>query len=626
MCGIAGIFDHLNHPKIDELRPMVTILGHRGPDAEGTFVNGPIAMGMRRLSIIDLTTGNQPISNQDNSVTVVCNGEIYNYVELRSQLEEKGYRFKTKTDTEVLIHLYSEYGVDMLNSLNGMFAFSIWDELNKTLFIARDRMGIKPLYYAKLKDRLLYASELKSILTQSYLDKSLDLNAVADYLRIGYIPQAESPYKLVRKLLPGHYLLMCHDKISIVKWWDLKREWKQSNKSKLQSGFDYKTKGIFDKSIEYRMRSDVPVASFLSGGLDSSLISVTASKMSPIQFQTYNVMFKDAIFDESPYAVAVSKHSQTDHHQVVASASDALNKLPLLLWHMDEPIADSAIIPNFLVSEFASKNVKVCLSGLGGDEFFGGYSRYVDKPMGSYRKFFSKFPLLTRFLVRVLNRSKPKYAMRLAPLTGENNKWRLYLNLIQQFDTSMIKKLGLKEFGCTESIIENLWNEYPGEDSVGRRQFIDQHTYLPDQILALTDRMSMAVSLEVRVPFLDHNLIMQAYQLSDIQKQSINGDFKIWLKSVLGYRVPENILNRKKWGFDAPVVNWVNSLTLQSIIKQLPEILAEIFNKDYIKILVQDKHNPRYHNMMWTLIVLAVWLKVRIYKEPPRMTINQLFQ
>jgi len=265
MCGIAGIFDTQVYPGFDELNPMVQIMVHRGPDAEGTMIKGPIAIGMRRLSIIDLTTGDQPISNHDNSVTVICNGEIYNYVELRGELIKKGYSFKTKTDTEVLVHLYSEYGCEMLPYLNGMFAFAIWDEKKQSLFIARDRMGIKPLYYAQIDKRFLFASELKSILTHPGLDKSLDMNGIADYLRLGYVPNSETPYKAARKLLPGHYLEVNKEKFSIIRWWDLKEEY-NGNQYSVANGYDNETVKIFDRSIEFRMRSDVPVASFLSGG------------------------------------------------------------------------------------------------------------------------------------------------------------------------------------------------------------------------------------------------------------------------------------------------------------------------------------------------------------------------
>jgi len=624
MCGVAGIYDPKMHPTKEELRPMVHIMEHRGPDSEGTMLKGPVAFGMRRLSIIDLDTGDQPISNSDQSVTVICNGEIYNYIELKQELLVKGYVFKTKADTEVLVHLFSEYGHEMLDRLNGMFAFAIWDENKQTLFIARDRMGIKPLYYTQTGDRFLFASELKSLLTQSDAERVLNPNAISDYLRLGYIPQEATPYKDIYKLLPGHYLKINAEHVQNVQWWDLKKI--HSEKEKTQPDFDHRTVQSFDESIKLRMRSDVPVASFLSGGLDSSLISATASKMSPINFHTYNVKFDDAVFDESPFADLVAKQNETDHHQLKVSTSDILDQLPLLLWHMDEPNADSAIIPNYLVSKYAAENVKVCLSGLGGDELFGGYSRYIDKPLGPYRKLLARLPVLAKLLLPLVKIINPKYANRIYPFTGKQNQWRTYLNQIQLFDTETLEKMGLQETGDAEDLIRKLWDEYPKDDSIGRRQFIDQHTYLPDQILALTDRMSMAVSLEVRVPFLDHRLLMQAAQIPGINKQSASGDFKMWLKKHLGERVPQEISNRKKWGFSSPLENWISNPSLEKIIAQLPEYLSIVLNPKFVSKLVANKQDPRYHNMMWRLLVLAVWLRVADLNKLPDQTIDKIFE
>lgn len=624
MCGIAGIFDSHTHPNSGELLPMVQIMTHRGPDHEGTLVTGPIALGMRRLSIIDLDTGNQPIQNHDQSVSVIANGEIYNYLELRVGLEEQGYQFKTQTDTEVLVHLYTEYGQEMLPKLNGMFAFAIWDNKLQSLFIARDRMGIKPLYYTQVGDRFLFASELKSITTQKNIDKSLNENAISDYLRLGYIPRSATPYQSIHKLLPGYFLKVNEKQVHCEQWWDLKKP--HTPDQEMLEDFDSRTMESFDHSIKLRMRSDVPVASFLSGGLDSSIISATASKMSQIEFQTYNVKFDDTVFDESPYAQLVAEQNGTDHHHVAVSATDVLEKLPLLVWHMDEPNADSAIIPNFLVSEFAAKNVKVCLSGLGGDELFGGYSRYVDKPLGPYRQFFKRFPWIAWLALPLIRLFSPGNAKRIYPYTGKKHHWRTYLNQIQLFDTYELRKLGLKQTGQTENLIRTLWNEYPGSDAVGQRQFIDQHTYLPDQILALTDRMSMAVSLEVRVPFLDHHLIGQAANLSGEKKQSATGEFKIWLKNTLGIRVPEELLHRKKWGFAGPVENWISNNALADIIQTLPQLLSGLLNEKYIRLLVENKEDPRYHTMMWRLLILAIWLKVSGMSKKPEKTIDQLFE
>ena len=603
---------------------MVQIMTHRGPDHEGTLVIGPIALGMRRLSIIDLDTGNQPIQNHDESVSVIANGEIYNYLELRAGLEEKGYQFKTQTDTEVLVHLYTEYGQEMLPKLNGMFAFAIWDNKLQSLFIARDRMGIKPLYYTQVNNRFLFASELKSLMVQENIDKSLDEDAISDYLRLGYIPRSATPYQSIHKLLPGYFLKVDEKQVYCEQWWDLKKP--HTHDKEMLEDYDSRTMESFDQSIKLRMRSDVPVASFLSGGLDSSIISATAAKMSPIKFQTYNVKFDNTVFDESPFAQLVAEQNGTDHHHVSVSATDVLEKLPLLVWHMDEPNADSAIIPNFLVSEFAARNVKVCLSGLGGDELFGGYSRYVDKPLGSYRRFFKRFPWMAWFALPLLKLLSPGNAKRIYPFIGKKHKWRTYLNQIQLFDTYELRKMGLKQTGQTENIIRTLWDEYPGRDTVGQRQFIDQHTYLPDQILALTDRMSMAVSLEVRVPFLDHHLLTRAANLSGEKKQTATGEFKIWLKNTLGKRVPEELIHRKKWGFAGPVEKWISNDSLATVIQNLPQLLSTLLNEKYIRLLVENKEDPRYPSIVWRLLILAIWLKVSGLSQKPEKTIGQLFE
>lgn len=623
MCGIAGIFDSVNPPEMRELEPMVRILRHRGPDSDGFMLNPRIALGMRRLSIIDLKSGDQPISNAEGSITVILNGEIYNYLELRDNLLRKGYVFQTQSDTEVLVHLYAEHGTEMLPLLNGMFAFAIWDDIAKRLFLARDRMGVKPLYYARFGSRLLFASELKSLLTCSNLARTFDMDALADYLRLGYIPREATPFRSVRRLLPGHFLLAGPDFFRINQWWDL-REVNGGNMHENTPGLRDELARIFDQSVCLRMRSDVSVASFLSGGLDSGLITATAAKLSPLKFQTFNVRFRDSLFDESPYADSIAAFCKTDHRQIEVTSEDALQKLPLLLWHMDEPMADSAIIPSFLVSRFAAQYVKVCLSGLGGDELFGGYSRYADKPMGKYRRYFSRHPLLASLLIPVLSHTVPRYAVRLQPLSGSSSSWRTYLNHIQLFDTFGLRRIGIQAKGTTEDLIEDLWNQYPGNDDIGRRQFIDQHTYLPDQILALTDRMSMAVSLEVRVPFMDPNMVLFAAALPGKEKQNGADNFKIFLKSALGSRVPGEILTRRKWGFAAPVEKWINSPILSKSIRFIPNNLGEVMNKRYLKRLIEDRRDPRYHNIIWSLLVLSVWLKVYGSTQPPDFSVKEL--
>ena len=627
MCGIAGIYDNQRHPSSDELAKMVDMIKHRGPDGFGVFAKGPVAMGMRRLSIIGVNSGSQPMSNKNNSITIVFNGEIYNYKELKIKLTNLGYIFFTNSDTEVLIHLYDEYGSEMLQYLNGMFVFSIWDAKKNKLFIARDRLGIKPLYYTNVGQRLIYASELKSLITTPNIDISIDLNCIADYLRIGYIPKQHTPYKNIKKLLPGHFISINDGKHKNIKYWDLKELYnRNSNENNYEKDIlDKSITNTFKKSISFRMRSDVPVASFLSGGLDSSLISAEASKISKLN--TYNVSFANSDFSESEYANEVSNHISSNHKEIIIDDKEVMDKLPFLVWHMDEPISDSAMIPCYNVSKLASKDVKVCLSGLGGDELFGGYSRYVEKPYGPYKKILKKHSFLSKiFFLPVLKLINPSKASKLRSFLSKEDKWKLYLDEIQLFDSFDLKKIGLDEKGYAKKIIMELWHDLPNENILNKKQYIDQNTYLPDQLLALTDRMSMAASLEVRVPFLDHNLVALAAQLPKHQKQTSEKDFKLWLKKKMGYLVPNSILNREKWGFSSPINNWIFNSDIQKIIKLLPYHLSELLNESEVENIIKDKTSPKYHNVIFRLLILAVWLKVRNMTSPPDVSLKNLFE
>jgi asparagine synthase (glutamine-hydrolysing) len=587
-------------------------------------VQGCVAMGMRRLSIIDLAGGDQPIFNEDRSLAVVFNGEIYNYVELREFLLTKGHHFETRSDTEVLLHLYEEYGSGLLPKLNGMFSFALWDKKQQALLLARDRMGVKPLYYGRIGPRWLFASELKCLLTHPGLDTELDPDGLADYLRLGYVPREGTPYRAVRRLLPGRFLHIRGDRHQLSSWWDL------AETDRLQSGSDLSQERLqenFDDAVRLRMRSDVPVASFLSGGLDSSLVTITAQQQSEIPINTFTLGFAHTEFDETPFARAVANQAGTSHRELVASPQDAIDHLPLLLWHMDEPTADSSIIPNYLISRFAAQHVKVCLSGLGGDELFGGYSRYLDAGMGRIRKAFVQIPAAAGVLAPIVAPYHHPWAEELRLASDPSLEWRSYLHRLQIFDTPALLKLGFPAKGYTEEIIESLWNKYPGSDPVSRRQFIDQHTYLPDQILALADRMSMANSLEVRVPFMDYRLVRFAQRLAAPAKQDAN-DFKIFLKQALGKRCPLEVLNRPKWGFDTPLRRWITHPDLFKVLCRLSEGLC--VNEGFVTasaVRSMVKTPLRVFNFargVWSLLVLEVWLRVRRRLSPPKESLNEL--
>jgi asparagine synthase (glutamine-hydrolysing) len=604
---------------------MVAIQRHRGPDDAGFLVDGPVAIGMARLSIIDLPGGKQPISNENGSVTVVLNGEIYNYIELQDWLLKRGHRFATRSDTEVLVHLYEEYGSEMLPKLNGMFAFAIWDKRKQTLFVARDRMGVKPLYYAHCGSRLLFASELKAFLTQSEFRPELDLDAIADFLRLSYMPREATPYVSSRKLLPGHYLLVDGNRVQNRAWWNL-GECALAESGNQKSSEDRVTE-LFDESVRLRMRSDVPVASFLSGGLDSSLVTASAQQHSSTPICSFTVGFEHSEFDETPYARAVADHVHTDHRELFVKVQDAAENLPKLLWHMDEPIGDSSIIPNYLISRFAAKEVKVCLSGLGGDELFGGYSRYLDPGPGTIRQVFRHAPSAARTLAPLFETYHNPGAEELRFAGDPSLAWRSYLQRLQIFSSRALRDVGFPAGGKTDEIFESLWKKYPGTDSVSRFQFIDQQTYLPDQILALTDKMSMANSLEVRVPFLDYRLVRLAEGIPTGWKQNAQ-DFKILLKRALGKRVPPQISERRKFGFDTPLRRWVKQPAIFELIKGLPEGIAAkrgLFNPKSIRAMVQDPLvASRYARQVWNLVVLDVWLQVHQRPAAPQETLSEL--
>jgi asparagine synthase (glutamine-hydrolysing) len=602
---------------------MVGIIMHRGPDASGILLDGPMAMGMRRLSILDLDGGHQPLYNEDRSVAVVYNGEIYNYVELRSWLASRGHQLRSDGDTEVLVHLYEELGTDFLPWLNGMFAFALWDRAKQRLLLARDRMGVKPLYFTTSRSGLGFASELKSLIAAGLVDGAVDPDAIADYLRLGYVPRERSALAGVRRLLPGHYLVATTDGERDGTWWDLARDISYQSLEETSSASDELT-GLFDDAVRLRMRSDVPVASFLSGGFDSSAVSATANSLSPIRLRTFTVGFSGARFDETPLARSVAECCSTEHNEVFADPREAMAELPRLLWHLDEPIADSAILASYLVSRFAAQQVKVCLSGLGGDELFGGYGRYVDNARGRIRRAFASAPALAGAIAPLASRVRSAWADELQLAADPSAAWHSYLQRLQIFDTPELQKLGLGAQGQVPALIEDLWARYPGRDPVGRRQFIDQHTYLPDQILALTDRMSMAASLEVRVPFMDYRLVGFATRLPHDLKQT-GTEYKILLKRALSHRLPPEIATRPKWGFDAPVARWLSEPPLLDPVQRLPRLLSGFVDARYVTRLVESPERIRHQSRrIWSLLTLAVWERVRRHTSAPTSSLSEV--
>lgn len=609
MCGIAGILDWNGAPA-DCLAPMLRAIVHRGPDDEGTFTDGPIAMGMRRLSIIDLSGGHQPIYNEDESIVVVFNGEIYNYVELRADLEKRGHTFRTHTDTEVLVHLYEDEGMGFLHKLNGMFGFSIWDRNNRQLFIVRDRVGIKPMYYTAHGNGLLYATELKSILASGLVDPVIDPSALFEFLVHFYIPGEKSPFQGIKKLLPGHYLAAAEGGISTHCWWDLAAYTGTASMGRREAA--EQIRDLFLDSVKLRMRSDVPVGAYLSGGLDSSLVTAAATQQTGLDFATFSVGFTNSEFDELPYARDVAEYTGSNHHEISVSPSDAMEHFPKLLWHMDEPNGDAAILPTYLVSQLAVDQVKVALSGIGADEFFGGYHRY-HKQLGKLAHLSALPSGLLRVIRPLLANVKHDWGYRLDRIIEPPAPWINHLEQTHPYDAEALERLVGRGHGEIGGYVRGLFERYPGSDYVNQRMFADAHSYLPDQILALTDRMSMAVSLEARAPFLDYRLMEFATSLPGDWKVSGAG-WKLILKEALGDLVPSRTTKRPKWGFAPPIRTWMNARQLDSFVHLLrTSKLAEdgLLDGTELKRQVQDPKALQHQGeWLWALAVLELWYRI----------------
>lgn len=581
MCGIHGVVATARPQQFPAqwLELMAGVTRHRGPDDQGGFVADNVAIGMTRLSVIDLAGGHQPISSADGSLVLVCNGEIYNYRELRQQLAGK-YHFKTHSDVEVILHLYQEYGVDCLQQLNGMFAFALWDNNKQQLFIARDRLGIKPLYISQQAGYLAFATEAKAILALPGVEKAIDPQALEQYLALGYVPAPLSMFAGIRKLPVASYLLINQNGISEQQYWQpdfsqphqrTEQQWVQAIRSQLE------------QSVEMQMVSDVPIGAFLSGGVDSSAVVALMSRHSKGPVKTYAIGFDTgdagAFYNELPYAKAVASQFGTEHHEILVKP-DVVSLLPKLLWHLDEPVADSAFITTFLVSEFARKDVTVILSGVGGDELFGGYRRYLGE---HYLERYQQIPAFIR--QKLL---KPLAAMLPSDRhSGLLNTLRLgkafiasadlapaerYQNYMQVFSSE--KRRQLLALQQSQDWVSRTYQQSPAGESLWRMFDTDRQTQLADDLLMLTDKMTMATSLECRVPFLDHQMVELAVQIPQ-QLVMKNGRLKHLLKESMSDLLSADILDRKKRGFGAPLGAWLK--------KELSGLLQLFINRDTVE-------------------------------------------
>jgi asparagine synthase (glutamine-hydrolysing) len=614
MCGIAGIVSLKGKPVFEqEVRDMCRSITHRGPDDEGYYFGAGVGLGMRRLSIIDVASGRQPVRNEDGTVWVVFNGEIYNFQELRREMEGLGHVFYTHTDTETIVHLYEEYGKHAVDRLRGMFVFALWDERKRQLFIARDRVGIKPLYYVETGGRILFASELKSILQLSDVEPQLSWSAMSHLFTFLSTPPTEAIIDGVQKLEPGHLLTATPGRAPVIeRYWDLRFE---PDYTREESYFVSRVRELVDESVRLHMVSDVPVGAFLSGGIDSSAIVASAAALTAEPLKTFSIGFSEPDYNELEHARVVARRFRTDHHELTLGP-DGLDELEDLAWHLDEPFGDSSAIPTYMVSKLASKSVKVVLSGDGGDELFAGYDKYV---VEGRERGYSRIPALARSVLGKISRTMPdgmrgRNFLRHMSLAGAER----YLDACTLFRRDDMKKLFHPDAFELLAPYEP-WRpkadymESGGGNWLSALQSLDVKNYLPLDILTKVDRMSMAHSIETRVPLLDHKLMEFAATIPP-EMNLRGGTTKYVLKQAMRGILPDRIIDRPKHGFAVPLGYWFRG-KLGAYVRDL--LLGEsarrrgLFNGSYIEELVAQHERGRNLDLqLWTLISFELWARV----------------
>jgi len=629
MCGIYGYmsFGPTGAPPESLLGRMGQVLYHRGPDDRGHFVGRGVGLGMRRLSIIDVAGGHQPIANEDETVWLVLNGEIYNFQGLRKELEQKGHRFRTRTDTEVIVHLYEEEGPEFFKRLRGMFGLALWDVKRERLILGRDRIGEKPLYLRRDPGGLLFASELKAILQVEGVPRRLNLAALQEYLALGYVPAPLTMLEGIEKVLPGHYLVIEKGRIEDHEYWDVpfghvetrsEQEWIECIREKLL------------ETVKSQLVSDVPLGAFLSGGIDSSTIVAAIARLTGQAVKTYSIGYEGehSYYNELPYAKLVAQAFRTDHHEIIVRPQVS-ELLPKLIWHLDEPIADSACLTTYLVSRLARESVTVILSGVGGDELFGGYRRYLG---GGVRRWYKLLPgPVRKKLLPALFKHVPKdrntawkdYARYAAAFvkTAEQDPAARYMSYVTLLSPQVQRTLLRSEVsgnsGENDAAAEALRKYFARcteADDLSRIIYADLKTSLPDDLLALTDRMSMAASIECRAPFVDYQLVELASRMpSSLKLRGLT--MKYLLKKAVVPWLPREVIERKKRGFGAPVGAWLRH-DLQPLIH---EMLSEdqvrrrgLFHWPAIQSILEAHQTQRadHTDHVFALITLETWCRI----------------
>jgi asparagine synthase (glutamine-hydrolysing) len=621
MCGIYGIIQFDEMPASAEtLRAMGRLTVHRGPDDEGIHVDGPCGIGMRRLSIIDVAGGRQPLQSPDGLLWLVCNGEIYNYRQLRSELEGRGHRFLTNSDCEVMLALYREMGDSFVDRLNGMFGFALWDAGLRRLIVGRDRLGIKPLYTLQDGKRFAFASEAKTLFALPGVAPALNEEALPGYLHLGYVVAPHSLFKGICKVPPATIVSIQDGRVRERRYWKIRGE---IDGRRSTADWIADVRSQLEQSVQMQMVSDVPIGAFLSGGIDSSAVVGMMAKHSHGPVKTYSIGFggsdADDYYNELPYASMVARRFGTDHHEIIVKPH-IVSLLPKLIWHLDEPLADTAFITTFLVAQFARQQVTVILSGVGGDEIFGGYRRYLGDHL--HRRF-SALPSWLQKLARhtgrklpadrhsaVLNAARYAKAFLAAADLPHEQRYSAFLQVQARADAANLLITG----SMSEDAIIAAFARADGGDSLNRMLVVDAETQLPDDLLLLTDRMTMATSLECRVPLLDHRLVELAAQIPvDIKLKG--GHLKYLMKRALVELLPREIVERKKRGFGTPMGAWLKrdlAPMLQSVLSAKSVAARGLVKPQLVHKLITDHETNRVDgtDRLLALLNLEIWCRV----------------
>jgi asparagine synthase (glutamine-hydrolysing) len=621
MCGILGVANASGVPiSRTTIEKMRDTMAHRGPDDDGIYSDATVTLAHRRLSIIDLGGGYQPMSNPEETVWVIHDGEIYNFMEVRRELEAAGFTFRTKSDTEVIVRAYEKWGEGCVETLHGIFAFAVWDTKSRRLLVARDRLGIKPLFYAATLQGFYIGSEIKSFLADPSFDRSIDAAAVDRYFTFGYIPAPDTIFQNVKKLMPGHYLVWENGRVRIERYWRFEPYALPEDDDKFEADWLDELRDVLRRAVARQMASDVPLGAFLSGGIDSSLVVRMMSEVSPTPVRTFTIDFGGDKTSETPYAKTVAERFLTDHQEFQVTADTMEEILPKLVWHLDEPFADSSAIPTYYLSKITREKVTVALSGDGGDELFAGYTRHQGERLSEQFRSFP--PWMRSAALGVLGSPVARGSAGLRRLghvlsnaelgfiTRYHNKEMLSQEIDRRALYSQAFRSAVGEHDVVHQL-EELAQATANSDSIGRLTAFDLEFYLPNDMLVKVDKMSMASSLEVRVPFLDELVMDIAARIpSDLKLKGYTT--KYLLRKLASESLPKEIFKRKKQGFGIPLQSWFRGKLTNYSREMLFDdrtLSRGYFDREAVEVLLQEHEERTFDHgqMIYALIVFELW-------------------